>query len=575
MSSQQQPLIINGWENGMADSPHLGIGLIRNADIESYPGAVKVVKKPVGVFHSITEQTFTADAGTDICTTPANVEANAAVFSGAAVYFTTTGALPAGLAIDTIYFLYRISNTTFKVCTSYKNSAGSSAGTVINITDAGTGVHTIHQVPIGTINWIINDPRANTKFMLGSNGRVWFLFDGNTYAYLLLNSTLDAGSSAVTAASGQGLVLSPFSSTSTNYLFVFRNNKIDVINVYGTTEIETPTWSNAWQTLNSGAGSGNSHHAIVGQDDAIYFCDDRYVGSIIETVGSTFDPATGGTYTFNSQALDLPPQEVAQCLEELGSDLYIGGNNSNKIYPWDRISDSFRIPVPCPEYSIKRMKNIGGALYILAGSWGNVYYSPGTYVKHFKKIPFYVVNNAYAIQTNPITWGGIANINGALIFGLAGQTTGSSGVYRLYPDGRLIHDNTPITGSANVIGLFAKDDFYMMGYSGGADQFTTSQYTTGYPTVIHSPLYKIGNKTQKAAYSKLEVQLADIATTGNIRVGYRRDKKASFTTLATFTIDSASTSYVEEDIGITDLENIQIQVEMQGNAELLEVRLTP
>jgi len=94
-----EPLIIKDWDQGIADSPHKGLGLLRNADIESFPGAVKTVKKPGPYFHSITTRTFTADAGTDICTASSTLEANGTNLGGAAVYFTTTGTLPAGLSI--------------------------------------------------------------------------------------------------------------------------------------------------------------------------------------------------------------------------------------------------------------------------------------------------------------------------------------------------------------------------------------------------------------------------------------------------------------------------------------------
>jgi hypothetical protein len=84
--------------------------------------------------------TFTADAGTDICTytSTSNIPSN--ILIGTKVRLTTTTTLPAGLALATDYFVIRVSNTTFKLATSYANAI---AGTAINITDAGTGTHTI------------------------------------------------------------------------------------------------------------------------------------------------------------------------------------------------------------------------------------------------------------------------------------------------------------------------------------------------------------------------------------------------------------------------------------------------
>lgn len=84
--------------------------------------------------------TFTADASTDICTwsSTANIPSN--ILTGTKVRLTTTTTLPAGLSLATDYFVIVVSSSTFKLATSYANAV---AGTAINITDAGTGTHTV------------------------------------------------------------------------------------------------------------------------------------------------------------------------------------------------------------------------------------------------------------------------------------------------------------------------------------------------------------------------------------------------------------------------------------------------
>lgn len=84
--------------------------------------------------------TFTADAGTDVCTwtSTANIPSN--ILTGTRVRLTTTTTLPGGLATATDYYVIASSTTTFKLATSYANAV---AGTAINITDAGTGTHTV------------------------------------------------------------------------------------------------------------------------------------------------------------------------------------------------------------------------------------------------------------------------------------------------------------------------------------------------------------------------------------------------------------------------------------------------
>mgnify|MGYP000894826718 FL=1 len=84
--------------------------------------------------------TFSADTGTDIMTytSTANIPSN--ILTGTRVRLTTTTTLPAPLATATDYYVIRVSDTTFKLATSYANAI---AGTAIDITTTGTGTHTI------------------------------------------------------------------------------------------------------------------------------------------------------------------------------------------------------------------------------------------------------------------------------------------------------------------------------------------------------------------------------------------------------------------------------------------------
>lgn len=79
--------------------------------------------------------TFTADASTDVIT-----HTGYNLLTGTRVRCTTTTTLPAGLSLATDYFIIKVSDTTAKLATSYANAI---AGSAVNITDAGTGTHTI------------------------------------------------------------------------------------------------------------------------------------------------------------------------------------------------------------------------------------------------------------------------------------------------------------------------------------------------------------------------------------------------------------------------------------------------
>lgn len=90
------------------------------------------------------KDTFTADAGTDVCTWTSTADIPSNILTGTRVRLTTTGTLPAGLSLATDYYVIKVSDTTFKLATSFANAT---AGTQINITDAGTGTH--------TVNWLL------------------------------------------------------------------------------------------------------------------------------------------------------------------------------------------------------------------------------------------------------------------------------------------------------------------------------------------------------------------------------------------------------------------------------------
>lgn len=88
--------------------------------------------------------TFTADASTDICTHTSTASIPSNLMTGTRVRCTTTTTLPGGLALATDYYYIRVSDTTYKLADSYANAI---AGTAKNITDAGTGTH--------TLNWLL------------------------------------------------------------------------------------------------------------------------------------------------------------------------------------------------------------------------------------------------------------------------------------------------------------------------------------------------------------------------------------------------------------------------------------
>lgn len=78
--------------------------------------------------------TTDVNAGTDIITVGTDIP------TGTPIKFSSTGTAPAGLTAGTKYYAIRQSTTTIKVASSLANAQ---AGTAIDITDQGSGTHTI------------------------------------------------------------------------------------------------------------------------------------------------------------------------------------------------------------------------------------------------------------------------------------------------------------------------------------------------------------------------------------------------------------------------------------------------
>ena len=95
----------------------------------------------------ILTDTFTA-ATTDICTQSAHGLKN-----GDPVVLTTSGTLPAGLSLATVYYIIEASTNTFKLSLtkpqSYTTGGGLPPVPVVDITDTGTGNHTYTMHDIG------------------------------------------------------------------------------------------------------------------------------------------------------------------------------------------------------------------------------------------------------------------------------------------------------------------------------------------------------------------------------------------------------------------------------------------
>jgi hypothetical protein len=244
----------------------------------------------------------------------------------------------------------------------------------------------------------------------------------------------------IPSTTGTGTVQGNYNSSAyQGYLILFRGSAIDYMNVtsfgwqYNWWPLNPAITSMTTPYLNSPSTAGNSHYALVGQDNAIYYCDGNYLGSITQLYSNyPFDPANVATYTWASQALELPSQDCTTWLAEQGALLLISGVR-NYIYPWDRITSivdqntgltqtTFGTPILVGESNITRMITVNTNTYLFAGNRGRIYITNGSQVQLWKKIP----DHLSGVVEPYYVWGAIGYSQNKLYFGFSTTTNSGS-----------------------------------------------------------------------------------------------------------------------------------------------------
>ncbi len=559
-------LTIHNWQLGISESPHTGFTDMRNVDVITRPGSVRLQPKLHRVIPNPTTSTFTADASTDILTgTNLSTTINGVGYFGVrAVTFSSTGTLPAGLSPATPYHLTIAGDVThYKVSTTLANA---NSGVYVNITDAGTGTHTLTTIDPGTMQYIKDDGTGNNVYAVDNNCRVWQ--KNSDLWYLVSGNTLTLGS-------GNGLAVYK------GYLLVFRNNAIDALNLstLAWTNSGTGTWNNP---LNGGTGI---HRTCVGQDDILYWGDadsssNPYIGSLQQNSGKVFDPTDATTYTITAKALYLPIYKTVNWLAELGTNLMIA-TAGKEIYPWDRHSATFGLPILCAEQNISTITNINNELYVTAGNRGNVYKYNGYLLQPFKIFPKHLL----ATDSSTVSVGAAVSHNRELLFTI--QAVGVSGVCSLDTiTGALVIKNSISTNSYGTLNAITLPALYSDGVTylvsswdrdvstpndRGLDSSTAGSsyiFPSGYIGYVIGPLIDVGNAKQKRTFTETEVMFDKFLAMGEgAKVYHRTNSTTTWNLLGTF---DYSTYGADDSMNLvknaSNCDSIQNKIELTANS---------
>lgn len=544
-NGQDIDIVIDGWENGISDDPYEGLADMRNVNPLSTPKEVGVAfaNAAVTLPPVLTTVAFTATASNDTLT----IASTTGFYTGMAIIINTIAAGAAGLSAtagSNVYYVKTFTSTTFTV------SKNLNVASTLDITTDGNGTLSTAQfgTPFDSVRGInassvtqSNGQLVQYTFILDSLGQVWIIGNGSDSP---LNSLQFAGNTNRTTLTTTGsLGICIFK----NYLFVFIENKIDYIALSDLFGSSGPfgNWHIGWQTT-TGVFSG--HKAIAATDDAMYFCNAHAVGSVLQNAGSTFDPATSSTYTYNASALALPTYDYAKSIAQLGTTLLIGGVQ-NYVYPWDRISTSFNYPLIVAESYVKNIVSTNSTAYIFAGKRGRIYITNGANIQLYKKFPDQLSNT----ETPYYNWGDAVYLRNQLYFGISATTNGGSainnfsGVWAIDLDQDFLYmlnslstasyaGSVPVLlpmGNVSPLGNALYVGWINGSGTGGVDYGTGSPYTST-QAYIDTDIIPVGTYYKPQTDQQIEYKLAKPLVSGeSVTIAWRGNLTDSFTTVFT------------------------------------------
>ena len=547
---------------GIGLSPHTGIADMRNMNISEVPGTAMINKALKRIFQgNVADQTFSVQtnpqnlitlADNDYTWTDSNgdgVGSNKRAFT-----VSSTGTLPGGFSANTVYYL-KISNEASRIYEVYTDYDLTSQ---VTITSSGTGTHTISSVDIGQVVAVFDDNYGDEIYFADDNDVIW-----------KVPTTVSAPPEVIGGNSSSGV---DDIAVWKDYLFVFAGANIDV---YGPLS-GSPSWSNAWK--NTMSSTASSHFALVGQDDALYICNNKNVASLIEKVGQTFAPGDSATYTFNTSALDLPFE--TERLTELGAELAIS-TEDGRLYFWDRSSDSFRLPVIFGE-QISEMVTVNNLIYVFQSNGRTISVTNGTSITDIKVIPDYLVDDFEAGTT--MSFGRPTRVGDKILFGVY-NSIGASAIYSLdINTNALVVEHVISTGSYGTlndalilkfIGHLAGNSNYFVfwqdpadGETNGVDTWKSTTFVDNLLAKIETAYYTLGTRNIPRTLQEFEVEFdTELSTTTDsedVKLSYRYNLADSWTTVATLKgEDNANETVYNFQLGALTGKAIQFKVETE------------
>ncbi len=562
-------------------------------------------------------QVFTANASTNELTVGLSARYRGQL-RGRALTVSSSGTLPAGLAAETVYFAATDTNgTVFKLATSIKNAQD---GNYVDITDTGTGVHTVtFLVPKALVGWCYNS--YGNIIAQDTDNRIW---DFGTY--FTSNYPILIPGNTRTGVDAAGIV------NYKGYTIVFRSNAIDALLDKNDWTFDVPTWTNGFNTINvSNDGKAKPFYSL--NDDTIYFYNgdttrrNFKIGLLEENAGQTFDPASGATFAMVEDAVTIPFEDYESnptAINEINEWLIIG-TGGNKIYFWDKKSPSFTKYIEIKDSYVVDIQNVDNTAYCITLT-GKIFTTNGTTASFLTKIPDHLIpfnpDNISNIITQVTTTAVLREkiLIGMSIDGLGARPNSkrknyifelntNTGILSKYGIMSWGEETTTLITDVSKINLIMVDRFNGLG---NQIMLSTSvepvngnvahriecnvakrDFSTGSPRLIGYNNYEpyiitgvisYGEDYAKKTLRELQISFMRAISTGEgLRVSYRLDDNSAWTLLKT--VDYTTYGAIKDikiPAPITDIKDIQFKInlscyngETSGNSYYTPTFTTP
>lgn len=278
-------LVFEGFEQGIAPSPHKGIANIQNANISTETGELTIN------YSRLQEsQSPILGASISVQNTSHILYVNSGLLLTNGTWITISGS--SGTPSNGNYYVFNVSGTSaqsFQISSTFQGSAASGfTGSIGVFSTVNMGQ------PVQGVTENYTDSSQNFQqrnYILDTNGYLWVNDTAISITeWHMGNSSGDIGTSYGATPSGLAIL--------NGYVLMFVGNSI----YYKETVLLGVSWATMTQALNQLSSSRDIHYAITNHSNFVYYTDGNYIGSIIPSSVSSagnINVWSYGTFTSN------------------------------------------------------------------------------------------------------------------------------------------------------------------------------------------------------------------------------------------------------------------------------------